>query len=89
MTYRALESSGWIDGFIAWYVRDGVMTASILGYDQRLPRELGLLRQLLAIQTAAAAERGLLLNLSAGSERFKRLRGAVPWRSSTPSTTAT
>jgi hypothetical protein len=76
-TYRALWKAGRIDGFIGWYVQPGVMTASTLGYDRRVPRKLGLLRLVFAIVMAEAAERGLLLNLSAGVGRFKMLRGAV------------
>lgn len=53
-------------------------TAAILGYERSLPQGLGLYRMLFALLIAEAAERELLLNLSAGAGRFKALRGAVP-----------
>jgi len=55
-----------------------VVTGVVLGYERSLPQGLGLYRMLFALLTAEAAERELLLNLSAGAGRFKALRGAVP-----------
>lgn len=78
LTYLALQQGGRIDGFIAYYIRNSVMTSSLLGYDQDLPRERGLYRMLFALQMAEAAERRLLLNISAGADRFKLLRGGMP-----------
>ena len=78
LTYRALERDGRIDGFVAYFVDDRVMTGSLLGYDRELPRQLGMYRLLFALLTAEAAEARLLLNLGGGTGRFKLLRGAVP-----------
>jgi hypothetical protein len=61
-----------------FFVKDGLMTASMAGYDQQLPRALGLYRLGVARVHAEAAARGLPLNLSAGAGAFKRLRGSVP-----------
>jgi len=78
LNYRALEKDGRVDGFISYLVQDGVMTSAVLGYDQGLPRKLGLYRQLYAILIREAAEQQLVLHLSGGAARFKELRGAVP-----------
>ena len=78
LSYRALEKDGRVDGFIAHFVRDGVMTAAVLGYDQRLPRKLGLSGQLYAIVVREATKQQLVLNLSGGAARFKEFRGALP-----------
>jgi hypothetical protein len=76
--YRALEKDGRVDGFVAHFVRGGVMTSAVLGYDQGLPRKLALYRQLYAILIREATEQRLLLHLSGGASRFKELRGALP-----------
>lgn len=76
--YRGLRKKGTIDGFVAWFVQDGVMTGVILGYDRDRPRKLKLLPLVFAIMIREATERRLLLNLSAGVGGFKMLRGALP-----------
>jgi hypothetical protein len=78
LSYRALEKDGRVDGFISHFVQDGVMTGAVVGYDQGLPRKLGLYRQLYAILIREAAAQQLVLHLSGGAARFKELRGAVP-----------
>lgn len=78
LTYRALERDGRVDGFVAYFADERVMTAALLGYDLTLPRKHGLYRMLIAVLMAEAAAAGLLLNLSGGAGRFKVLRGAVP-----------
>jgi hypothetical protein len=78
LAYRALRRDGQIDGFIAYFVENGVLTGAIIGYDRSLSRRLGLYRMLVALLITEAAERKLLLNLSGGAGRFKALRGAVP-----------
>jgi hypothetical protein len=78
LSYVGLQRNGSLDGFIAYFVRGGVMTGVLLGYDQRLPRKLGLYRLVFAQHMADAAAQRLQLNLSAGSDRFKVLRGGLP-----------
>jgi SAM-dependent methyltransferase len=78
LIYRALRRDEQVDGFIAYFIQDGVATGAILGYERALPRGLGLYRMLFALLIAEAAEQGLVLNLSAGAGHFKALRGAVP-----------
>ncbi len=78
MTYRAFVEDGRIDAFVSYFIKDGVMTASLLGYDRNRPRRLGLYRLAFALLIEEAAKRKVLLNLSAGAGDFKMLRGAVP-----------
>ncbi|MFI6596534.1 hypothetical protein ACIBHX_09800 [Nonomuraea sp. NPDC050536] len=78
MTYLALARDGMIDGVLGYFVRDGVLTTPVFGYDTALPQPLGLYRMLSALVYQVAADRGLVVNDSAGAGEFKRLRGAVP-----------
>jgi hypothetical protein len=76
--FRCFRRDNRVDAFVSFFVKDGLMTASLLGYDLKLPRSLGLYRLAVACIYAEAAARGLLLNLSAGAGAFKKLRGSVP-----------
>ncbi len=76
--FRAFRADGQVVAFIAFYTRDRIMTASLIGYDLNLPRSLGLYRLGFATFLAEGASKGLCLNLSAGAGSFKRLRGGVP-----------
>ena len=76
LQFRALRRNGEIDAWAAWFVRDGLMTASLIGYDRSRPRELGLYRQCIALLVHEAERKGLPLHLSAGADHFKRMRGA-------------
>jgi Acetyltransferase (GNAT) domain len=76
--YRAFRVDGEVVAFLAFFVHDQVMTASLVGYDLKLPQSLGLYRLCFATFLAEAASRGLRVNLSSGADEFKRLRGGVP-----------
>jgi hypothetical protein len=78
LTYRALRRGGRIDAFAAYFVRDGTLTATVIGYDRQLPRRLGLYRMAFAVLIAEAAAHALRLNMSAGAGRHKVLRGGRP-----------
>ena len=80
LTVRAFERDGRIDAVLGYFVRGGVMTQPVFGYDTALPRELGLYRLLAAqVLAEARARPGVrVLNRSAGAGRFKALRGAAP-----------
>src|SRR5262249_14803346 len=78
LTYRALMWNGRIDGFVAFHEGDDAMTGAVLGYDRRLPIEAGLYRMLVALLMVEGAKRKVLINLSAGADRFKVLRGGMP-----------
>jgi len=64
-----------LDGIVGCFAMDGVMTTPLLGYDLKLPRQLGLYRLLTVLVFREAQESGQLLNLSAGAAQFKRHRG--------------
>lgn len=78
LTYRAFVEDGRVDAFVSYFVEDGLMTASSLGYDLNRPRSLGLYRRAFALLIAEAAQRKVLLNMSAGAGDFKMFRGAEP-----------
>jgi hypothetical protein len=78
LTYRALVRDGRIDGFIAFYPDNNILTGTVLGYDLGIPAKIGLYRMLFALLMAVGVERRMLVHLSAGADRFKVLRGAVP-----------
>jgi len=78
LTYVALQQGGTLDAFIAYYIREPVLTGAILGYDLKRPRKTGLYRLLIAMFIEEASKRGLIVNLSAGAGGFKMLRGALP-----------
>jgi len=78
LNYRALVEDGRVDAFVSYFVKDGLITASLIGYDLQRPRSLGLYRLAFALIVAEAARRKALLNISAGVGNFKMLRGAVP-----------
>ncbi|MCC7247832.1 MAG: GNAT family N-acetyltransferase [Lysobacter sp.] len=58
------------------FVRDGVATAPIVGYDTSCARSLGLYRIASLLARGLAMEAGLRFNGSAGAADFKRARGA-------------
>jgi hypothetical protein len=78
MSYRALCKDGRIDAFASWFVKDGVMTGSLIGYDRSAQQEVGLYRMAVALLIAEANRLGVPLQLSGGAGRFKELRGAEP-----------
>jgi len=78
LTYRALVKDGRVDAFVCYFVTDGVVTGSLLGYDLQQPRNLGLYRLAFALLIAEAAQRKAWLNMSGGAGSFKMFRGAVP-----------
>lgn len=80
LTYRGLRRGDRLDAVLGFYLRNGVMTAPICGYDLTLDRRLGLYRLLAMLTTIEARERGVVVNDSAGVGQFKRLRGARPVR---------
>lgn len=66
-----------LDAVLGYYVRDGVMTTPVFGYDTSLPQELGLYRMLSSVLIGLSEENGWRLHESSGAAEFKRNRGAV------------
>lgn len=67
-----------LDGVIAWFASERVITAPIVGYDTQLPAKTGLYRMLTQLCLQLAAQQGKVLNFSSGAAHFKRLRGGEP-----------
>lgn len=72
-----LRKNGRLDAVLGFFVREGIMTAPLFGYDTTMPQKTGLYRMLSAVLIGIAEERGLLLHESSGVGQFKRNRGAV------------
>lgn len=74
---HGLRKHGRLDAILGLFVREGVMTAPLFGYDTTLPQQIGLYRMLSAVLIGIAEDRELLLHKSSGVGQFKRNRGAV------------
>lgn len=72
------DENGDLQGIVGTFIENGVMTAPLVGYNTGLPQKHGLYRRLMAWVLQDAAQRGVLLNLSAGAASFKYLRGGEP-----------
>ncbi len=75
--FRALKDEQ-VDAFVAYYLDDHGVTASLIGYDTTLPIGRGLYRQAFALFFREVGQRGEVLNLSAGAASFKEMRGSIP-----------
>lgn len=73
---HALRRDGRIDAAMGFFVRNGVMTQPLFGYDTNLP-EQGLYRLLTLITLQEGLQRGLLVHASGGVGKFKKVRGGV------------
>lgn len=77
LSFKILERHGTIDGVIGTYIRNGILTTPILGYDINKPRSYGLYRRLaMAIYYEAVAKGCTTINRSSGVGKFKKSRGA-------------
>lgn len=75
--YRGLrDANGMLSAVVGCFVRGGVLTAPIVGYDTSRPASDGLYRVASAMLAQIAIEHGCRLNGSAGAADFKRNRGA-------------
>lgn len=72
------DSDGVLQGIIGCFIKNGVITAPLVGYNTALPQKTGLYRMLMAIVLQEAAKRGQLLHLSSGASHFKIMRGGMP-----------
>jgi len=77
LRYRGLrDGAGDLVAVVGCFIRGGVLTTPIVGYDTALPRAHGLYRLACVLLTQMALCAGARLNSSAGAASFKRLRGA-------------
>jgi hypothetical protein len=60
---------------MGFFVRNGVMTQPLFGYDTRLPQAEGLYRLLTLITLQEGLQRNLLVHASGGVGKFKKIRG--------------
>jgi len=72
---RALRRDGQINGVMGFFVRNGLMTQPLFGYDTRLPADEGLYRLLTLITLQEGQARSLLVHASGGVGKFKKVRG--------------
>ncbi|HMA52401.1 MAG TPA: hypothetical protein VKP60_21725 [Magnetospirillaceae bacterium] len=77
LRYRiARAPSGVIQAVAGVWLRDGVLTSPIVGYDTSRPQKEGLYRIACCLCSEMAQENGARLHSSAGAGYFKRTRGA-------------
>lgn len=75
--YRGLRGAdGALSAIVGCFIRGGVLTTPIVGYDTARPASEGLYRIASAMLAQMAIEHGCKLNGSAGAADFKRNRGA-------------
>jgi len=75
--YRGFrDGDGVLVAIVGCFIRGGVLTTPIVGYDTAQPVDHGLYRLCSLALAQMAMERGLKLNGSAGAASFKRNRGA-------------
>ncbi|MCX7358032.1 MAG: GNAT family N-acetyltransferase [Alphaproteobacteria bacterium] len=75
--YRGLrDDDGALSAIVGCFIRGGVLTTPIVGYDTTRPASEGLYRIASAMLAQMAIEHGCRLNGSAGAADFKRNRGA-------------
>ena len=78
-SYRGLRNAeGVLAAVVGCFVRGGVLTTPIVGYDTARPAADGLYRLASVMLAEMTRERGLRLNGSAGAASFKVNRGARP-----------
>src|SRR5258706_13153155 len=75
LNLRALNRAGQINAVIGFFIRNGVMTQPLFGYDKSLTKEEGLYRVLTLITLQEGIERNLLVHASGGVGKFKKVRG--------------
>jgi hypothetical protein len=72
---RALRCGEQIDAVMGFFIREGVMTQPLFGYDTSLPQEKGLYRLLTLVTLQEGLQRNLLVHASGGVGKFKKIRG--------------
>jgi len=75
---RALRRDGQINGVMGFFVRNGLMTQPLFGYDTGLPVDEGIYRLLTLITLQEGLARNLTVHASGGVGKFKKIRGGKP-----------
>ncbi len=70
-----LEKDGQLNAIMGFFVRNGAMTQPLFGYDTSLPLGEGLYRLLTLVTLQDGVKRGLLVHVSGGVGKFKKVRG--------------
>ncbi len=79
LEFRGLRHiSGRLDAVYGCFSHAGVTSTPFIGYDTRLPNEVGFYRLLVSMLLKRVGEQRMLLNYSSGAGEFKRRRGATP-----------
>lgn len=79
LRYRGLrDAENRLVVVVGCWIRNGILTTPIVGYDTALPLSAGLYRMACLLLGRMALQRGARLNSSAGAASFKRNRGARP-----------
>ncbi|RKH17717.1 GNAT family N-acetyltransferase [Corallococcus sp. CA047B] len=78
LKYTLAVKDGRVDGFYGHHVHDDVLFSPVFGYDVALPQELGLYRGLVYQLMQDGVDAGQTVELGAGADPFKSLRGAIP-----------
>jgi len=76
VNYVTIRKEGDIIGFIGYFVKNGIIYAPYLGYDQKMDQKEGLYRTLFIYLIQKAMKENLLFHQSAGASDFKRQRGS-------------
>ncbi|KAF3362432.1 Uncharacterized protein PHSC3_001032 [Chlamydiales bacterium STE3] len=75
---KAIKKDGEIEGVFGYFIRDGIMTAPLFGYEANSIENKNLYRLLSTLLTLEAKNKGCLLHQSAGASFYKKLRRAEP-----------
>ncbi len=78
LSIKAFTHADRIDAVMGYFVRNGLATPPLFGYDTHLPKQLGLYRLLSTLMSLEAETQNVVVHFSAGAGGFKRLRGGLP-----------
>lgn len=79
LVLRGLRRAGRLNGVMGFFMRHGVMTQPLFGYDTRLPLTEKLYQMLSLLTLQEGLARGLIVHASGGVGPFKKLRGGQPF----------
>ena len=72
------DENGILKAFSGQFTIDNTITSPLVGYDIHAPKKDGLYLHAAQLGILNKLNSGLILNLSSGAPRFKRLRGSTP-----------